>query len=57
MLPHNTYLWDCVVVERGVPTCHVHHIEGNDVAHPLDFMDDCIRIGHAFSVSQSGLSG
>lgn len=57
MLPHNTYLWDCVVVERGVPTCHVDQIEGNDVAHPLDFMDDCIHIGHAFSVSQSGLSG
>ena len=51
------YLWDRVLVERGVLACHVEYIEGNNVAHSLDFMDDCISIGHVLSVSQRGLSG
>ena len=52
-----TYLWDRVLVERGVLACHVDQIEGNDVAHSLDFMDDCISIGHVIPITHRGLSG
>ena len=67
MLPENptwktknmciTYLWDRVLVDCGVLACHVGQTEGKDVAHSLDFMDDCISVGHVLSVSYRGLSG
>ena len=51
------YLWDRVLVERDVFACHAGQIEGNDVAHSLDFMDDCISIGHVIPITHRGLSG
>lgn len=53
---HDKHLWDCVLVYLhflgGLPG----HIEGDDVRHPLDFMDDGIGVGHVFSVAQAWLS-
>lgn len=53
----NPYFWNCVFVERGVPDCHVGYVQGQDVSHPLDLMNDRISVGHVLSVFYCGLSG
>lgn len=51
------YLGERVRAQRGLPTGHTGHIEGEDVGHPLDFMEDCIRVRHLVFVCHRGRPG
>lgn len=53
-LADTMYLWYGVIFQHCVLAGLVGHIQGQYVAQSLDFMDDCICIGHIFSVLHRG---
>ena len=49
------YLWQVESIKLGVNCNFPGRIQRDDVAHPLDLMDDSIGVGHGVSVSQAGM--
>lgn len=46
------YLWDVVAIHVGVLCCHSWHVEGDNVAFPLHFMDDSVGVVQVVPVLQ-----
>jgi hypothetical protein len=49
------YLWQVESIKLGVNCNFPGRIQRDDVAHPLDLMDDSIGVGHGLSVRQAHL--